>query len=142
MTRIKVLMQVELDDGTERMLSLYVAPGMRVSDTLNDARLFLAFETADGETEIIRKDAIRRVVPMENATKVGRGPYEILGISENASDAEVRAAYHKAIGPVHPDNVHPLNLPPDFLGLANRMAARVNEAYAKIKRLRGRFDGD
>lgn len=139
-TRVKILMRVELDDGIERLLALFVAPGTRVSDTLNDNRLFLPFETADGGTELIRKEAIRRIVPMESTTRPGRGPYEILGISENATDAEVKAAYHKAITPVHPDNIQAMNLPPDFVALANRMAAQANEAYAKIKRARGKPD--
>lgn len=139
-TRVKILMRVELDDGSERLLALFVAPGTRVSDALNDNRQFLPFETADGATELIRKEAIRRIVPMESTTRPGRGPYDILGIPENATDAEVRAAYHKAIAPVHPDNIGAMNLPPDFVALANRMAAQVNEAYAKIKRARGKSD--
>lgn len=133
-------MQVELDNGNERLLALFVAPGTRVSDTLNDNRQFLPFETADGTTEIIRKESIRRIVPMESTTRAGRGPYEILGISEMATDAEVKAAYHKAIMPVHPDNIGAMNLPPDFVQLATRMSAQANEAYAKIKKLRGKED--
>ena len=139
-TRDKILMRVELDDGIERLLTLFIAPGTRVSDALNDNRQFLPFETADGATELIRKEAIRRIVPMESTTRPGRGPYDILGVPETASDAEVKAAYHNAIAPVHPDNIQALNLPPDFVALANRMAAQANEAYAKIKRQRGKPD--
>jgi DnaJ-domain-containing protein 1 len=139
-TRHKVMMRVELDDGIERLMALFVAPNTRVSDTLNDNRLFLPFEAADGTTEIIRKEAIRRVVPMESTTRHGRGPYDILGVSETATDAEIKAAYHKAIAPVHPDNIGAMNLPPDFVALANRMAAQTNDAYAKIKKMRGKGD--
>ena len=139
-TRHKILMRIELDDGIERLMALFVAPNTRVSDTLNDNRMFLPFEAADGTTEIIRKEAIRRIVPMETGTRPTRGPYDILGVSETASDAEVKAAYHKAIAPVHPDSIGAMNLPPDFVQLANRMAAQTNEAYAKIKKLRGRSD--
>jgi DnaJ-domain-containing protein 1 len=139
-TRHKILMRVELDDGVERLMALFVAPNTRVSDTLNDNRMFLPFEAADGTTEIIRKEAIRRIVPMETGTRPTRSPYDILGVSETASDAEVKAAYHKAIAPVHPDSIGAMNLPPDFVQLANRMAAQTNEAYAKIKKLRGKSD--
>jgi DnaJ-domain-containing protein 1 len=137
-TRHKVMMRVELDDGIERLMALFVAPNTRVSDTLNDNRLFLPFEAADGTTELIRKEAIRRVVPMESTTRHSRGPYDILGVSETATDAEIKAAYHKAITPVHPDSIGAMNLPPDFVQLANRMAAQTNDAYAKIKKLRGK----
>ncbi|MDY0871248.1 J domain-containing protein [Dongia rigui] len=139
-TRHKVMMTVELDDGAERLMALFVAPGTRVSDTLNDNRQFLPFEAADGSVEIIRKDAIRRIVPMESNARAARGPYDILGIAENASDAEVKAAYHKAIMPIHPDNIASKDLPPDFVALANRMSAQANEAYAKIKKMRGKTD--
>jgi DnaJ-domain-containing protein 1 len=139
-TRHKILMRIELDDGVERLMALFVAPNTRVSDTLNDNRMFLPFEAADGTTEIIRKEAIRRIVPMETGTRPTRSPYDILGVSETASDAEVKAAYHKAIAPVHPDSIGAMNLPPDFVQLANRMAAQTNEAYAKIKKLRGKSD--
>ncbi len=139
-TRHKIMMQVELDDGIERLMALFVAPGTRVSDTLNDNRLFLPFEAADGTVEIIRKEAIRRVIPQESATRPARSPYDILGVADTATDAEVKSAYHKAITPVHPDNIAAKDLPPDFVALANRMAAQANEAYAKIKKMRGRED--
>ncbi|MBI2255003.1 MAG: DnaJ domain-containing protein [Proteobacteria bacterium] len=137
-TRHKVMMHVELDDGIERLMALFVAPGTRVSDTLNDNRMFLPFEAADGSVEIIRKEAIRRVIPMESATQVIRSPYDILGVPDTASDAEVKAAYHKAMMAIHPDNIAAKDLPPDFVSLANRMTAQANDAYAKIKKMRGR----
>lgn len=135
-TRHKVMLRIELDDGTERLMSLFVAPGTRVSDTLNDNRLFLPFESADGSVEIIRKESIRRIMPMESAVRPSRNPYDVLGVSERATDAEIRAAYHKAIAPVHPDNIAAMNLPPDFAELANRIAAQINEAHAKIRKQR------
>jgi DnaJ-domain-containing protein 1 len=138
--RVKIMMQVELDDGSDRLMFMFVAPNTRVSDTINDTREFLPFENAEGETEIINKHHIRRIVPMESSTRPTRSPYDILGVTETASDAEIKAAYHKAITPVHPDNIQALNLPPDFVSLANRMAAQANEAYAKIKKLRGKAD--
>ncbi|MBL8710416.1 MAG: DnaJ domain-containing protein [Rhodospirillaceae bacterium] len=139
-TRIKIMMRVELDDGSERLMFMFVAPNTRVSDTINDTREFLPFENADGETEIVNKHHIRRLVPLENQAKLGHGPYDLLGVAETASDEEVKAAYRKAIAAIHPDNIQSLNLPPDFVELATRKAAQANEAYAKIKKLRGKAD--
>lgn len=138
--RIKIMMQVELDDGSDRLMFMFVAPNTRVSDTINDTREFLPFENAEGETEIINKHHIRRIVPMESQAKQARGPYEVLGIDESASDEEVKAAYRKAIAATHPDSIQSLNLPPDFVELATRKAAQANEAYARIKKLRGKAD--
>lgn len=138
--RVKIMMQVELDDGSDRLMFMFVAPNTRVSDTINDTREFLPFENAEGETEIINKHHIRRIVPMEGQAKQGRGPYEVLGVDEGASDEEVKAAYRKAIAATHPDSIQALNLPPDFVELATRKAAQANEAYARIKKLRGKTD--
>lgn len=137
-TRIKVMMRVEMDDGEERLLFIFPIQGQRVQDALNDERKFLPVETSDGEIELLRKDFIRRATPMENLALERHSPYDVLGISETATDAEVRSAYHRTITPVHPDNISALNLPPDFVQLANRMAAQVNEAYARIRRQRGK----
>lgn len=137
--RQKIMMQVELDDGSERLLFMFVAPNTRVSDTINDTREFLPFENADGETEIINKHRIRRILPMESAKRSG-GPYDVLGVSETASDEDVKAAYRKAIATIHPDNIQALDLPPDFVELANRKAAQANEAYARIKKMRAQGD--
>ena len=139
-TRHKIALMVELDDGVERLMSLFVAPGTRVSDTLNDNRLFLPFEAADGTVEIIRKESIRRVVPQESNARPARNPYDILGVAETATDAEVKAAYHKVMMATHPDNIASKDLPPDFVALANRMTAQANEALAKSKKLRGKSD--
>ncbi|TDQ84180.1 DnaJ-like protein [Dongia mobilis] len=138
--RIKIMMRIELDDGSERLMFMFVAPNTRVSDTINDTREFLPFENAHGETEIINKHHIRRIVPMEGQAQAGRGPYDVLGIDESASDEEVKAAYRKAIAATHPDNIQSLNLPPDFVELATRKAAQANEAYARIKKLRGKAE--
>ena len=37
---------------------------------------------------------------------------------------------------VHPDRVHSLGLPADFLEMATRKAAQLNDAYRKIKAVR------
>jgi DnaJ-domain-containing protein 1 len=136
-TRLKIMIRAALEDGEERLFFVFPLQGSRVLDLLNDDRRFLPVENADGSIELIRKDFIRSVIPMENPAREGRGPYQVLGVSETATDAEVRAAYHRVIAPVHPDHIMALNLPHDFVQLANRIAAQTNEAYAKIKRLRG-----
>ncbi len=61
--------------------------------------------------------------------------YNVLEIDRNASDEEVRKAYHKMAIKYHPDKVEYLG--EDFKKVANEKFKKVNEAYDKIKKQRG-----
>jgi DnaJ like chaperone protein len=63
-------------------------------------------------------------------------PYDILGVTRDASDAEIHAAYRRAVASVHPDHIQSLGLPEEFVHLATRRAMAINSAYDKIKRER------
>jgi curved DNA-binding protein CbpA len=72
-----------------------------------------------------------------------KNPYEILGVSENASDEEIKKAYRKLAKQYHPDNYtdNPLK------DLADEKMKEVNEAYDTIQKLRssgnnGGFNGN
>ena len=55
-------------------------------------------------------------------------PYKVLGVSPNASDEEVKAAYRKLAKKYHPDNY--ANSP--LADLADEKMKEVNEAYDTI----------
>jgi len=59
-------------------------------------------------------------------------PYEILGVSENASDEEIKKAYRKLAKQYHPDNYtdNPLK------DLADEKMKSINEAYDAIQKQR------
>ena len=59
-------------------------------------------------------------------------PYEILGVSENASDEEIKKAYRKLAKQYHPDNY--VNNP--LKDLAAEKMKSINEAYDQIQKLR------
>ncbi len=61
-----------------------------------------------------------------------RNPYEILGVSENASDEEIKKAYRKLAKQYHPDNYtdNPLK------DLADEKMKEINDAYDTIQKLR------
>ena len=69
-------------------------------------------------------------------------PYVVLGISQNASDEEVKTAYRNLAKKYHPDNYANA---PDVAELAAEKMAQVNEAYDAIMNARkngGSVGGD
>lgn len=62
-----------------------------------------------------------------------KDPYSILGVSKNASDEEVKAAYKALVRKYHPDNYADDNPLKD---LANEKMQEINEAYDEIMRMR------
>lgn len=68
-------------------------------------------------------------------------PYEILGVTEEAGDAEIKAAHRKLVQENHPDKLIAQGLPEDFIEVADRKMAEVNAAYDRIKKERAASPG-
>ena len=64
-------------------------------------------------------------------------PYEILGVTAEAGDAEIKTAYRKLARENHPDKLIAQGLPEDFIKVADRKMAEVNAAYDRVKEARG-----
>jgi curved DNA-binding protein CbpA len=62
-------------------------------------------------------------------------PYRTLGVRANATDAEIRAAYHRLVLHCHPD--HNSGSPESA-----RKFEEVQEAYARVRELRARRRGE
>jgi DnaJ-domain-containing protein 1 len=137
-TRYKVAISIDRDSSEGKELAyMFIAPAQRVTDVLNDEREFLPFERPDGSVFVVAKRTIRCITPMEMGRRINeKDPYDLLGLTPAATDDEVHDAYRHSIAAVHPDRVHSLGLPSDFLEMATRRAAQLNEAYRKIRALR------
>jgi DnaJ like chaperone protein len=59
-------------------------------------------------------------------------PYEVLGVSPAASDAEIKTRYRELAREHHPDLLVSKGLPEEFLAASGRRLAAVNEAYETI----------
>ena len=68
----------------------------------------------------------------------GKGdPYAVLGLTRDATDAEIKTTYRTLIHENHPDKLMAQGLPQDFIDLANEKMAAINAAYDQIKKERG-----
>lgn len=63
--------------------------------------------------------------------------YAALGISEDASDAEVKRAYRKLVGQYHPDKLVSQGLPEEMMEVAKNRVREINTAYDRVKQARG-----
>jgi len=64
-------------------------------------------------------------------------PYEVLGISRDVSDEEVKRTYRKLIRENHPDTLMAQGVPQEFIDLATEKMAAINAAYDRIEKERG-----
>jgi DnaJ-domain-containing protein 1 len=132
--RAKLQVEIELDDGRCLVGALYITPQGRLSDLLNDKRMFLPFEKSDGTFTALAKSSFRMVTPLtrEKGTYAGSDAFRILGLEENALLDDVKHAYRRLCTENHPDRLRGMGLSQDYIELANVRMARINEAYQRL----------
>ena len=136
----KLLVELELDTGTVLNGYLFLGQTQRLSDLMNDDRTFLPFEDMDGGITIFTKGMARRVKPVEKVQTAtagdGADPYTLLGVPRDATEVQLREAYHRKVQETHPDKLSNLGLSPDLVKFAHERMSRINEAYNKIRMAR------
>ena len=63
-------------------------------------------------------------------------PYDVLGLSPAASDAELKVRHRKLVRENHPDMLAGAGLPAEFIAVADRKLAAINAAWAQLRRER------
>ncbi len=59
--------------------------------------------------------------------------YEVLGVSADASDKEVKTAYRRLMNQHHPDKLVSRGLPPAMIDVAEKKTLEIRAAYERIK---------
>ena len=72
-----------------------------------------------------------QAAPRENLIKKYT---QVLGVSENASLAEVKKAYRKLVKEYHPDKLAASGMPDDYIAFANQKIREINEAYEYLEK--------
>ncbi|MFC2821442.1 MAG: DnaJ domain-containing protein [Sphaerochaeta sp.] len=114
---IDIFYRVAMVDGTvsaaESRLIDYAVRVFRISDSIHES--------------------IRQNHRVRGASKA----YALLGLTENATEAEIKKAYRKKILEYHPDTVAAKGMADEFKEYATKRFREVQEAYETICRERG-----
>jgi DnaJ like chaperone protein len=65
-----------------------------------------------------------------------RNPYHVLGVTSRISNDELKSRYHTLVTEHHPDALIARGVPSEFVTLANKKLAAINEAYHTIAKER------
>ena len=134
----KIEVQVELDNGARLLGFLFVTPTQRLSDLLNDQRSFLPLQTADGLIVQLAKSTIAKVVQLDQKADAAAitDPYDILGVSPRVSDQKLKETYHALCTEYHPDKLLSVGVATEFIDLANTRITRIIDAYRRVQIMR------
>lgn len=66
-----------------------------------------------------------------------RDPYDVLGITPDITDDELRSHYRKLAAENHPDKLIARGVPEEFVAIATEKLSTINEAYDEIAKERG-----
>jgi DnaJ like chaperone protein len=64
-------------------------------------------------------------------------PYDVLRLSPEATNEEIKRQYRRLIADNHPDKLMGRGVPPEFVDIATRKLAAINAAYDTIAKERG-----
>jgi DnaJ like chaperone protein len=88
------------------------------------------FRINDAVYQSLYSRFVKRVAPTIGKSK----HYETIGVTPDATQAEIKKAYRDKVAEYHPDKIQSKGLPPEFMKFANDKMAEINAAYDAIKK--------
>ena len=98
-----------------------------------EEQLLQQAKSAFGLSEGIYQSMYSRYVGHQKASSISLNKhYENLGVSADATTAELKKAYRQKAMEYHPDKIEGKGLPPEFIKFANDRLAEINDSYDTI----------
>jgi DnaJ like chaperone protein len=95
-----------------------------------------AYEVVQMEALLRMQQAARRPEARPAVDRVAEA-YEVLGVSRNASDAEVTKSYRRLMNQNHPDKLVAKGLPESMMKVAEEKTRQIRAAYELLREARG-----
>ncbi|MBM3491917.1 MAG: molecular chaperone DjiA [Alphaproteobacteria bacterium] len=130
-------------DSYARQVARLLADNVAALEQVLDALFHIAAaegKVATGELEFLREvarlfgfsEADFQRIAAENGVGLAENPYIVLGLSPDATQAEIRAAYRRLLLRNHPDALQAAGVPADMLELAQEKTRRIVAAYRRL----------
>ena len=75
-------------------------------------------------------------IKARNVIGAKRNPYDVLGVKPSVSNEGLKSHYRKLVAENHPDKLIARGLPKEFVSIATKKIAAINEAYDQIAKER------
>lgn len=130
---IEILLHSAYADGSmhpdERRLLLHICDRLHIP-----RHQFEQLEEMVRAQRFFHEGGAARGAPRKDIIKEA---YAALGVSESASDAEVKKAYRRLMNQHHPDKLVSKGLPEEMIKIANEKTYEIRAAYETIRKARG-----
>lgn len=101
---------------------------------LRNAAQVLGFSAREYQNILARMRAQSHFHSVDNTTMGLNDAYKLLGITRNASEAEVKKAYRRQMNQHHPDKLVSKGLPQEMMDIANQKTLDIKTAYELLRK--------
>jgi len=137
----RILVRITRSDGEHLTGYLMLPMASDLTRTLNNDVKFLELEDFTGNVRLIAKSSVIELSTEDlkqaalNTPDAGQAfdPYRVLGLTQDATLAEVRKAYLGLTKKYHPDQYSQVVLPEDVAEYMSAVFSQANTAYNLIK---------
>lgn len=113
----------------------------RVEQSERDMLMRVAQGLGCSQEEMARLEAMLNAASSGGGTQESAQPleeaYRVLGVSSEATDAEVKRAYRKLMSQNHPDKLAGKGMPDSMRRMAEQRTSEISNAYERIQQARG-----